>query len=41
MTLAAASERVNAEEAAHLCSVAVGKENVSGEALFFLINTTK
>ena len=28
----AASERVNADEIAHLCSVAVGKENSSGEA---------
>ena len=30
--LVAASERVNADEIAHLCSVAVGKENSSGEA---------
>ena len=30
--LVAASERVNAEEAAQLCSVAVGKENICGEA---------
>ena len=26
------SERVNADEAAPQCSVAVGKENISGEA---------
>ena len=30
--LVAASKRVNAEEAAPLCSVAVGMENISGEA---------
>ena len=30
--LVAASERVNADEAAPMCSVAVGKENISGEA---------
>ena len=28
----AASERVNADEAVTLCSVAAGKENISGEA---------
>ena len=28
----AASERVNADEAAPLCSVAVGKQNIGGEA---------
>ena len=28
----AVSERVNADEAAPLCSVAAGKENISGEA---------
>ena len=30
--LVAASERVNGEEATSLCSVSVGKENISGEA---------
>ena len=30
--LVAASERVTADEAAPLCSVAVKKENISGEA---------
>ena len=30
--LKAASERVKADEAASLCSVAVKKENISGEA---------
>ena len=30
--LMVASERVNANEAAPQCSVAVGKENISGEA---------
>ena len=29
--LLAACERVNADEAAPMCSVAVGKENISGE----------
>ena len=28
----AASERVNADEAVPLCSVVVGKKNISGEA---------
>ena len=32
LPLVAASERVNADEAAPVCSVAVGKENISGEA---------
>ena len=30
--LVAASERVNADETDAMCSVAVGKENISGEA---------
>ena len=30
--LVAASERVNVDEAAPLCSVAVGKESISGKA---------
>ena len=30
--LVAASEKVNADEAAPLCSVAVGKENINDEA---------
>ena len=37
--LMAASEEVNADETAPLCSVAVGKENISGEAwLIYLSN---
>ena len=32
VSLVATSERVNGDEAPPLCSVAVGKENISGEA---------
>ena len=41
--LVVASERVNADETAPLCSVAVGKETlaVKHNEFIFLINTTK